>query len=80
MHILVKLLGTLSSHYPGGSYTTTGLDLEVPEDLTVVELVERLGVEKKRVVMVTINGYLAKADDTIPENSIVKLIQPVSGG
>lgn len=79
MRIKVKLLGTLSSccRLP---YPAAGLDLEVPVDMTVADLVARLVIEKERVAIVTINGYLAKADDTISNNAIVKLIQPISGG
>ena len=79
MHVRVKLLGTLASCYRG-HYAAAGLDLEVPAGLTVTDLVERLGIEKERVAIVTINGFLAKAADRVPENAIVKLIQPIAGG
>lgn len=79
MHVRVKLLGTLSSCYQG-PYTAAGLDLEIPAGSTVADLVERIGIPKDRVAIVTINGFLAKADDRVPENAIVKLIQPISGG
>jgi sulfur carrier protein ThiS len=79
MNIRVKLLGTLSTCYQG-SYTPSGLDLEVPASLTVADLVARIGIPKEQVAIVSINGILAKADDQVPENAIVKLIQPITGG
>lgn len=79
MHVHLKLLGTLSSCYPG-HYLPAGLDLEIPAGTTVAELVERSGIPKERVAIVTVNGILAKADDRVPENAAVKFIQPLTGG
>ncbi len=79
MNVRVKLLGTLSTCYQG-SYTSAGLDLEVPVGLTVADLVARTGIPKEQVAIVSINGILAKAGDQVPENAIVKLIQPITGG
>lgn len=79
INVRVKLLGTLSSccRIP---CPAAGLDLELPVDTTVADLVKGLGIEKERVAIVTINGFLAKADDRVPDNATVKLIQPISGG
>lgn len=79
IHIRIKLLGTLPSRFRH-PYAAAGLDLKVPDGLTVGELVERLEIPKERVAMIAINGYLAKADDRIPDRAIVKLIQPIAGG
>lgn len=79
MNVRLKLLGTLSSCYQG-PYTQAGLDMEVPVGSTVAVLVERTGIPKDRVAIITINGFLAKAGDRVPENAVVKFMQPVTGG
>jgi len=79
MNVRVKLLGTLSACYQG-SYTSAGLDIEVPVGVTVADLVARTGIPKEQVAIVTINGILAKAGDRVPGNALVKFIQPITGG
>ena len=79
MNVRVKLLGTLPSCYQG-IYTTAGLDMDIPAGSTVADLVERTCLPPERVAIVTINGLLAKAEDRIPENAVVKFMQPVTGG
>ena len=79
MHIHLKLLGTLSSSYHG-HYSPAGLDLEIPAGSTVADLVKKTGIPQERVAIVTINGILAKAEDRVSENAVVKFIQPITGG
>lgn len=79
MHVLIKLLGTLSSCYPG-HYPTAGLEVEITVGSTVADLVERIAIPRERLAIVTINGLLVKADDRVPENAVVKFMQPVTGG
>jgi sulfur carrier protein ThiS len=79
MHVRVKLLGTLSSCYPG-PYPAIGLDVEIAAGSTVADLVERIAIPRERLAIVTINRLLAKADDRVPENAVVKFMQPVTGG
>jgi sulfur carrier protein ThiS len=79
MHVRVKLLGTLSSLYQG-PYTPEGIGIEIPDGATVADLVNATGIARERVAIVTINGLLAKGDDRVPENAVVKFMQPVTGG
>ncbi|MDP3479905.1 MAG: MoaD/ThiS family protein [Desulfoprunum sp.] len=79
MYVRLKLLGTLSSCYPG-HYPPAGLNIEIAAGATVADLVERSGIAQERVAIVTINGVLAKAGDRVPENAVVKFMQPVTGG
>ncbi len=79
MHIRVKLLGTLSSCCQGTSQSAE-IDMEIPAGSTVAALAERTGLSREQVAIVTINGLLAKADDRVPENAVVKFMQPVTGG
>ena len=79
MIVLVKLLGTLSSCFRG-HYQTDGIKIDMPKGCTVAELVDAIGIPRDKVSMVTINGFLARSDDQIPENAVVKFIQSVAGG
>lgn len=79
MHVQVKLLGTLSSLYQGHC-TPEGIGIEIPAGATVADLVDKTGIARERVAIVTINGLLAKADDQVPDNAVVKFMQPVTGG
>jgi len=76
---LVKLLGTLPSHYPL-LYPKAGIQLELPGGATIEYLLEALGIPPERVAIVTINDVLARADDQIPENATVKLMHGLAGG
>lgn len=79
MKVRVKLLGTLPSCRPG-HYPAAGLDIDVPLGSTVAEVAERIGLPRDKVAIVAIDGLLAKADDRVPENAVVKFIQPIAGG
>jgi hypothetical protein len=79
MHVRLKLLGTLPSFYPG-YYPPAGLEFDLPAGATITDLFEKTGMQKERLAFVTINGLLARADDPIPENAVVKFIQPLAGG
>lgn len=79
MIVRVKFLGTLSALYQG-KYPPAGVDIELPVGGTVADLVDTTGIDRKKVAIVTINGLLAKADDVVPENAVVKFMQSVTGG
>lgn len=79
MHVRVKLLGTLPSYYPQ-PYPKAGLDLDIPKGSTIDDLVGLIGIPRDRVALVSINNILAKADDPVPENGLVKLMHRLAGG
>jgi sulfur carrier protein ThiS len=79
MQVRVKLLGTLPSSYRG-IYPPAGLMLDVPAETTIAEIVDTLGIPKKQVAIVTINGLLVKADDRAVENAVIKMMQHLAGG
>jgi sulfur carrier protein ThiS len=75
----IKLMGTLPSHF-SGSYPASGIEADLPETATVADMVAIIGIPKARLGIVTVNGRLAKAADSIPENAEVKLFQKIAGG
>ena len=79
MQVRVRLLGTLSSCYRG-QYPPAGIDIQVPADATVADVVDAAGIPRERVAIVTVNGLLANAYDRVPEHAVVKFMQPIAGG
>ena len=75
----IKLLGTLPSYF-AGSYSASGIEVNLPDNATVAAVVEIIGIPKERLGMVTINGRLARALDSVPEDAEVKFFQPIAGG
>jgi len=79
MKITVKLFGTLRSHYPGYD-PGTGIELELDSKTQVSRVIKELGLPVKQIGIVTINGKLSKAEDIVPDNSEIKVFQPLAGG
>ncbi|MGA6924148.1 MAG: hypothetical protein WBY88_00625 [Desulfosarcina sp.] len=79
MRVQIKLLGTLPSHFPG-SYPASGIEVELPDNASVADMVATTGIPEARLGIVTVNGRLAKAADSIPDNAEVKLFQKIAGG
>lgn len=75
----VKLYGTLQKHYQG-DYPACGIEIEFHKTISVADLLELVGIPKKSVSMVSVNGRLAKEENCITDGAEVKLFQLVSGG
>ena len=75
----IKLLGTLPSHF-SGSYPASGIEVNLPDNATVAAVVGIIGLPKERLGIVTINGRLARASDSIPKHAEVKFFQTIAGG
>lgn len=79
MKITVKLFGTLRSHCKGYKHVS-GIELKTDSKISVSQVIEKIGLPASQVGIVTINGKLVKACDSVPENSEVKVFQPLAGG
>ena len=79
MKISLRLHGTLPEYFPG-TYPDSGLDIEVGENITVADLVKLIQIPQEQVSIVSINGVLSRADDTIPDGALVKFFQSIRGG
>ena len=77
--ITIKLFGTLRSYYSGYKHTS-GIELKIDSKTEVKQVIKQLGLSATQVGIVTIDGKIARADDFIPENSEVKVFQPLAGG
>ena len=77
--ITIKLFGTLHSYCKGYKHTS-GMNLETDSEIKVRQVIEQLEIPVSQIGIVTINGKLAKAEDTVLEGAEVKLFQPLAGG
>jgi sulfur carrier protein ThiS len=79
VNVRIKLLGTLPSHAAGSS-STSETTLDLPDNATVADLVDRLGIPPERIGIATIDGKLARAADAVPADAEVKFFQKIAGG
>ncbi len=79
MNISIKLYGTLGRYVAGYDHIK-GISMSVENGTTVADLIDRLGIPVEGIGIVSINGTLSKADDVLPEDSQVKIFQPLAGG
>jgi len=77
--IHVKLLGTLGKHCPGHD-PRSGMEIDVPSDASVMDIVEILGLPTDRIGFVSVNGELVTAEDHVAEGAVVKFFHPLRGG
>ena len=79
MKITVKVHGTLTK-YLSEYDPEKGLDLEFPDHADAATLIDYLGIPRSKVGMVSVNGQQVNSADTIPDQSVVKVFQPIFGG
>jgi len=79
MRIKVKVHGTLMKYLPNYDHGT-GVDLELPANSIVGEVIKKLGIPEAKVSIVSVNGRLAKAEDRLKQNDVVKVFQHIFGG
>ena len=79
MRIHVKLLGTLGKHCPEHD-PRTGMEIEMPNGVRVLDIVEILGLPADRIGFVSVNGEIVESDSRVPDGSVVKFFHPLRGG
>jgi sulfur carrier protein ThiS len=77
--IHVRLLGTLGKHCQDHD-PRTGMELDVPKDAQVQDIVEILGLPADRIGFVSVDGELVEGEDTVREGATVKFFHPIRGG
>ena len=79
MKIRVKLFGTLSYDHP--CYRPgKGLEIDIPPNAKVDDLLGHLKIAESQGIVVTINGRIMKSDDTLQSGADVHVFQSVFGG
>lgn len=83
MIVSVKTTGLLGQYLPPGSARNRG-DVELPENSSVQNLIDQLGIPDDGRCLVTINGELLQAEDfsatTLTATDKVVLMAPLAAG
>ena len=79
MQIKVKLYGTLGRNLPDHD-PIDGLTCDLPDGASVLDLIERLGVPRKKVGIISVDGSLVKDSWVLTAGNFVRLYRPIFGG
>jgi sulfur carrier protein ThiS len=79
MKVRIKLFGTLQDRYPGYN-RTEGLPLDIPKNMTVGGLFDRLGISVTEGCIVIAEARILKNHDELKNFSEILIMQPISGG
>ncbi len=79
MRIQIKLFATLSG-YAGNAAPGVPFEIEVPNDATVDDLVDRLKLPRKEVKVFFVNGRSRAIDWTLEDGDEVGIFPLVAGG
>lgn len=79
MKLNVKLYGTLSRSIDDYNHLS-GLDVTLPEESTIHDLLAHLNILPKRVGMILMDGSPAQKDTLLKNETQIKILQPIAGG
>jgi sulfur carrier protein ThiS len=79
MKINVRLFGTLGNKFPEHD-PIRGFEVEVPEDATVGDLINKLDILKSNIGIVSIDGRLVATTKKLEKGNFVRMYHPISGG
>jgi len=79
MRVRVKLFGTLSLRFPGHDPAGV-LEVDVPDQAKVGDLLALLGITQVENVVAAVEGILLKTEDLLKEGTTVHLLQAAYGG
>ncbi|MGD2145198.1 MAG: MoaD/ThiS family protein [Anaerolineae bacterium] len=75
----VRLFGTLGQAFPGYNHSE-GIVVEIPDRATVRDLLAHLELSEYRGVAVVVEGHILRAEDEIPPEVSVSVLQAIGGG
>lgn len=77
MRVVVEVYGTLQRFLRDGQRR---VELEIEDNVTVRDLLVRLGIDVNEPWNASLNGTLAYPSDTVSEDSTILVFPPISGG
>jgi molybdopterin converting factor small subunit len=84
MKITFKLFATLTDYLPAQARQSNVMELEVPSDAPISQVIEPFGLPPKLVHLVLVNGvYVAPADRLsrrLKEGDVLAIWPPIAGG
>ena len=79
MKINVKLFGTLGQGFPGYD-SLKGLDVDIPDDARVKNLLAHLDIPETSGFMVIMDNTIVKPIDKLLKGATIKIFQALAGG
>ena len=88
MKVYAKIFATLVSmvpdrvreRYPQGIHAGALLDIELPKESTLADLVDHLGLPRKKVRVVFVNGRAQQLDYILTPGDEIGIFPPIGGG
>jgi sulfur carrier protein ThiS len=84
MKITFKLFATLTDYLPPGARRSNVMELEVPGDASISQIIEPFGLPPKLVHLVLVNGTFVQPADrlrrTLKEGDVLAIWPPIAGG
>jgi sulfur carrier protein ThiS len=84
MNVKVKLFATLSDYLPADARKGNEVALNVPERVTVAQVIERFNLPLKLVHLVLINGHYVppelRGERPLIEGDVLAIWPPIAGG
>jgi sulfur carrier protein ThiS len=84
MKITFKLFATLTDYLPAQSRRSNLMELEVPGDASISQIIEPFGLPPKLVHLVLVNGTFVQPADrlsrTLKEGDVLAIWPPIAGG
>ncbi len=79
MNLNIKLYGTLNRSFDEYDHMS-GLDIVLPEESSIDDLLSFLGILPKRIGMILMDGKPVQKDTRIKDGARIKILQPIAGG
>lgn len=84
MRIVFKLFASLTDYLPAQGRDGNVIELDLPDDTTITQVVERFSLPEKMVHLVLLNGtYIApgeRADHRLQAGDALAIWPPIAGG
>lgn len=84
MQVTFKLYANLQDYLPPEALKTNSLHLDLPDDMTVLQVIERFNLPLKSCHLVLIDGvYLAPTERTqrvLKDGEVLAIWPPIAGG
>lgn len=84
MKITLKLFASLTDYLPPEARRSNIVELDVPDDASILQIIEPFGLPIKLVHLVLVNGHYINPEDratrTLVEGDVLAIWPPIAGG
>lgn len=79
MHVTVKLFATLSQ-YAAGQRAGMPFEIDLPEDATILDLINKLKIPLEETRVTFVNGIIQEQGCKLNDSDVVGMFPPIGGG